>query len=181
MQNARTILIAAAAGAAILAATTRTAIGQEADSLVQAWLGSEFTILSSSLEDHVPARGKITFVFDAEEGLYRACTRRGAGQATSWKEDWAQACAVTFRLVKAQRYCNLAEIKAGNQETLADCHRLTSSEVAMHASQVPGSVELHQTIVFPLAASAAGKRGIAMLIDSPARLTHNGVIHGENY
>lgn len=180
MHKTRTILIAAAAGAAVLAAMSRSATSQEADSLVQGWLGSEFTVLSSALEDHVPARGKITFVFDAEEGVYRACTRRGAGQATSWKEDWAQACAVTFQLVKAQRFCTLAEVKAGDQETLAECHRLTSREVAMHASQVKGSVELHETIVFPLQASASGKRGIAMLIDSPARLTHNGVIHAEN-
>jgi hypothetical protein len=180
MKTVKQIGVAGFAAAALLFALQRAAVGAGADPVVTAWIGTEFTITSSALEDHVPPQARITLVFDAREGVYRACTRPGPDQAAGWREDWARPCAVTFQLIKSQRYCTLEEVSAGDGETLSSCHRLRSRDVAMHPGATPGSVELHDTIIFPLqAATGSSSLGIAMLIDSPARMTHGGVIHGE--
>jgi len=51
-------------------------------------------------------------------------------------------------------------------------------DVALHtAAASRDAVELHDVIVFLLAPKGAQKE-VALLLDSPSRVTHNGIIHG---
>lgn len=179
MSTSTPIAIASATLTGLLAAIGYTAAAADADQTVRQWLGSEFTVSSSTLEDHVPAHGKLTLVYDAEEDVYRACTRRGPQQGSDWQHDWTKPCGVAFTLVKSERFCTLDEVKAGNGETLAACHRFRSRDVAMHPGALAGSVELHDTLVFPLQVPTGAKKGIAILVDTPARMTHGGIVHAE--
>jgi hypothetical protein len=163
----------------VLAGSAATAIAGDPDSVTAGWLGAEMKILASEQDDHVPNGGKVTLVYDSSDDIYRACARQTTTQQNKWRGDWASPCAVTLQLTKGARYCTLADVKAGNAEVLASCHRLRSRDVVMHPTADARGDELHDVIVFllePVAPSTKG--GIAILLDSPARVTHNGIIHG---
>jgi hypothetical protein len=134
-------------------------------------------IYSSQQNDHVPAGGRITLIYDSSEDVYRACARPVTAQRMPWKGDWRAPCGITLNYVAGKRYCTLADVKSGNSEALSSCHRLRSREVGMHPSAAAGGIELHDMIIF-LIASGTKKGEVAILLDSPARVTHEGVIHG---
>ena len=94
-------------GATLAAAQEATVDGALAD-----WLGTEYTVESSTLNDHMPLGGKLTFVFDAEENLVRVCTRNSTRQRTPWRMDFAAPCGVTMLFTRGTRYCTLDDIKA---------------------------------------------------------------------
>lgn len=151
----------------------------DADALVSSWLGKEVTIAASEQDDHVPKGGKLTLIYDSGDDVYRACARPISAQRSAWKADWLVPCGVTLNFVAGTRYCTLSDVKAGNAEVLSACHRLRTREVAMHGSSVKGGMELHDMIVFLLEPGKGSKAGeFAILLDSPARVTHDGIIHG---
>src|SRR5688572_19877221 len=117
-----------AAGA--LCSTAAMAAGP--DEAYAGWLGSEFTVLSSSQRDHVPLGGKLTLVYDAEDDVVRVCARSVPTKRATWRMDLAVPCMVALNFVRGTRYCSEADVKAGDAETLASCHRLRSNDVAMH-------------------------------------------------
>ena len=53
------------------------------DDALAGWLGKEFTVESSTLNDHMPVGGKLTFVFDSEDNVVRICTRNSVTTADS--------------------------------------------------------------------------------------------------
>jgi hypothetical protein len=157
-------------GATLAAAQEATVDGALAD-----WLGTEYTVESSTLNDHMPLGGKLTFVFDAEENLVRVCTRNSTRQRTPWRMDFAAPCGVTMLFTRGTRYCTLDDIKAGNAEVLSSCHRLRSRDIAMRPSKVKGAVELNDMIAF-LVKGENDRPIMSILVDSPARVTESGVI-----
>ncbi len=166
--------------AAATVALAPAAFAAEPDAAVANWLGNEIKIVASEQEDHVPLGGRITLVYDSTDDVYRACARQTPTQSSKWRGDWASPCAVALQLTKGTRYCTLADIKAGNAEVLSSCHRLRSQEVVMHPTADLKGDELHDLIVFLLEPVPPKKKGgIAILLDSPARVTHNGIIHGD--
>jgi len=168
-------------GIAVLAATfllgASLATAQEAalDSALSGWLGKEYTVESSTLPDHMPRGGKLTFVFDAEENVVRICTRNSSRQRTPWRMDFAVPCGVTLIYTRGTRYCTLDDIKTGDAEVLSACHRLRSHDIAMRPSRVRGAVELNDMIAF-LVQGEAGKPMMSILVDSPARVTEEGSV-----
>lgn len=163
----------------LLAALAPVSFASEGDPVTAGWLGNELKILTSEQDDHVPVGGRITLIYDSTDDVYRACARQTASQRSKWRGDWASPCSIALQLTKGTRYCTLADVKAGNAEVLASCHRLRSREVVMHPTADLLGDELHDLIVFllqPVAPQTKG--GIAILLDSPARVTHDGVIHG---
>jgi hypothetical protein len=157
-------------GAAVAAAQERAA-----DNALSAWLGKEFTVESSTLNEHMPTGGKLTFVFDSEENVVRLCTRNSSKQREPWHMDFATSCGVTLTFTPGTRYCTFDDVKAGNAEVLASCHRLRSRDIAMRPSKVKGAVELNDMIAF-LVKGDGGKPVMSILVDSPARVTESGVI-----
>jgi hypothetical protein len=157
-------------GAAVAAAQERAA-----DDALSAWLGKEFTVESSTLNEHMPTGGKLTFVFDSEENVVRLCTRNSSKQREPWHMDFATSCGVTLTFTAGTRYCTFDDVKAGNAEVLASCHRLRSRDIAMRPSKVKGAVELNDMIAF-LVKGDGGKPVMSILVDSPARVTESGVI-----
>jgi hypothetical protein len=156
-------------------ATVATAQEAAPDSALAGWLGKEFTVASSTLNDHMPVGGKLTFVFDAEDNVVRICTRNTARQRSAWNMDLATPCGVTMLFTRGTRYCTIDDVKAGNAEVLSSCHRLRSRDIAMRPPRVKGTVELNDMIAF-LVKSDGGKPVMSILVDSPARVTENGVI-----
>jgi len=148
-----------------------------ADSFLAGWLGHEFTIQTSTINDHIPVGGKLTFVFDSDDNVVRVCTRTVAGQKGAWRMDFAVPCNVTLTFTRGTRYCTLEDVKAGNAEVLSSCHRMRSRDIAMRPSKVKGSVELNDMIAF-LVEGGNGKHVISILVDSPARVTENGSVVG---
>ena len=69
-------------------------------------------------------------------------------------------------------------MKAGNAEVLSACHRLRSATSRCSPSTAKGTVELKDMIVFLVQASG-GKPSIAILVDSPSRVTDGGVVIGD--
>jgi hypothetical protein len=166
--------------AALLMGTTMVALADDGvpDPAEAAWLGQEITITSSSFNDHIPVGGKLTFIFDSEDKVVRVCTRQVASQLMPWRMDFASSCGVTLNFTRGERYCSIEDVKAGNAEVLSACHRLRSHDVAMHpAAQAKGAVELHDMIVF-LVKLDTGKLGVAILVDSPSRVTTGGIAIG---
>ena len=157
-------------GAAVAGAQERAA-----DNALSAWLGKEFTVESSTLNEHMPTGGKLTFVFDSEENVVRLCTRNSSKQREPWHMDFATSCGVTLTFTQGTRYCTFDDVKAGNAEVLASCHRLRSRDIAMRPSKVKGVVELNDMIAF-LVKGDGGKPVMSILVDSPARVTESGVI-----
>ena len=156
-------------------ATVATAQEAAPDSALAGWLGKEFTVASSTLNDHMPVGGKLTFVFDAEDNVVRICTRNTSRQRSAWNMDLATPCGVTMLFTRGTRYCTIDDVKAGNAEVLSSCHRLRSRDIAMRPPRVKGTVELNDMIAF-LVKSDGGKPVMSILVDSPARVTENGVI-----
>jgi hypothetical protein len=145
----------------------------EAPKELAAWLGRENTVDATSLNDHLPKGAKLTLVYDEDDDVVRICTRAVASQVLPWREDMAKPCQVTLNFVRAQRYCSYEEVKTGNAEALAGCHRLRSNSVALHpAKDAGGALELHDVVLYLLEASATSKRGFAFVIDSPSTVTH---------
>ena len=151
----------------------------EPDPALAGWLGTEITINASSLNDHVPTGGKLTFVMDHEDGVVRICTRNVSSARGTWRQDMAPGCNVALNFTRGTRYCTFDDIKAGNAETLSSCHRLRSRDVAMHPAFQKGALELHDVMIF-LVEGANNKHAISILIDSPARVTHGGVCTGND-
>jgi hypothetical protein len=158
-------------GALLLGATI--AYAAEPDAALSDWLGREITIDTTTLNDHIPLGGKLTFVSDAEEGVVRICTRNVLSARASWRMDLAPGCNVALTFTRGTRYCTVEDVRAGNAEVLSSCHRLRSQNVAMHPAAQKGAVELHDVMIFLIEASN-GRKAIQILIDSPARVTHGG-------
>lgn len=169
----------AALTAALLLGTI-AARAAEPDPSIASWLGKEITIASSSASDLMPIGGKLTFIFDSEDNTVRVCTRQGTSQRGSWRMDMVPGCNVALALTRGERYCTIEEVKAGNAEVLSACHRLRSHDVALRPSKIKGSLELHDVIVFPIEGSTPGAISIAILVDSPSRVTEGGIVIGHN-
>jgi hypothetical protein len=163
------------AAALLLGATLAAAQEATPDNALVKWLGQEFTVNSSTLNDHMPIGGKLTFVFDPEENVVRICTRNSSKQRSPWRMDFAAPCGVTMLFTPGTRYCTLDDVKTGNAEVLSSCHRLRTRDVAMRPSKVKGTVELNDMIAF-LVQEANGDRGMMILVDSPARVTSEGSV-----
>ena len=116
--------------------------------MLAGWLGKEFTVESSTLNDHMPTGGKLTFVFDSDENVVRICTRNSSKQREPWRMDFATPCGVTMSFTRGTRYCTFDDVKTGNAEVLSSCHRLRSRDIAMRPSKVKGTVELNDMIAF---------------------------------
>lgn len=166
---------------ALLLTIASIAFAQSAgpDPALLGWLGREITIDSSTIDDHIPVGGKLTFVLDSKDNVVRVCTRNVPGQRNQWKMDFAQPCNVTLNFTRGQRYCTLEDVKAGNAEVLSACHRLRSRDIAMRPAAAKGAVELNDMIVF-LVQGEAGKHVISILVDSPARVTDGGGASGRD-
>jgi hypothetical protein len=165
-----------AAGAALLLAATFVVAADGVDSAMAGWLGREITIRSSAFGDDFPVGGKITFVYDQTDHVVRACTRQTAEQDKPWRSDLAVPCDVTLTFTRGTRYCSLEEIKAGTAEDLASCHRMRSREIALQP-KAADTAELHDVLVF-LVKSEPEKPVIAILVDSPSRVTSGGIVVG---
>jgi len=163
--------------AAALLLGTKLVGAQDAapDDALAAWLGMEFTVQSSTLNDHMPTGGKLTFIFDSEENVVRICTRNSTRQRGPWRMDFATPCGVTMLFTRGTHYCTLDDVKTGNAEVLSSCHRLRTRDVAMRPSRVKGTVELNDMIAF-LVRTESGKPTMTILVDSPARVTADGMI-----
>jgi hypothetical protein len=163
------------ATALLVGATVVSAAGGGPDPALRGWLGQEYTVSSSTLDDHMPTGGKLTFVFDASENVVRVCTRTVTGQRNAWRMDFANPCSVTMIFAPGTRYCSLDDVKAGNAEVLSSCHRLRSRDVAMRPAKMKGTVELNDMIAF-LVQGEDGKPMMSILVDSPARVTDSGIV-----
>jgi hypothetical protein len=168
------IRVALAAG---LTLSTLLAIAGDMDTAFAGWLGREITITSSPINDQVPVGGKLTFIYDSGDDVVRICTRTVPGQRGPWRMDLAGGCNVALLFTRGTRYCTLEDVKAGDGEVLSSCHRLRSREVALKPSTERGALELKDMIVF-LLPGTSGKNSIAILVDSPSRVTGDGVIVG---
>lgn len=166
--------VGALAAALLLGATIAGAA--EPDPSIAGLLGKEITIESASGNNLMPLGGKLTFTFDPEANLVRICTRNSASQQTPWVMDLVPGCNVALTLTRGDHFCTIEDVKAGNAEVLASCHRLRSKDVALRP-KIKGTVELHDVLVFPVA-GATGKPSVAILVDSPSRLTGGGIIVG---
>lgn len=173
--DVRKIGIWATAAVLGLGATLSAAQEVAADNTLTDWLGTEYTVESSTLNDHMPTGGKLTFVFDSEENVVRVCTRNSSKQRTPWRMDFAAPCGVTMLFTRGTRYCTLDDIKTGNAEVLSSCHRLRSRDIAMRPSKVKGAVELNDMIAF-LVKDDGNRPIMSILVDSPARVTDSGTI-----
>jgi hypothetical protein len=164
--------------AAALALGAGMAVAQEAlpDKVLADWLGKEFTVQSSSINDQMPTGGKITFVLDSEANVVRVCTRNANSQSEPWRMDFATPCGVTMTFTRGTRYCSIDDVKTGDAEALASCHRLRSHDVAMRPAKTKGVVELNDMVAF-LVKEADGKQSMTILVDSPARVTgEDGIV-----
>ena len=166
---------------ATLLVTGGAALAQSAtaDSALSAWLGKEFTVTSSTVNDHMPVGGKLTFIFDGDDNVVRVCTRTVAAQRSAWQMDFSNPCGVTMTFTRGLRYCTVDDVKAGNAEVLSACHRLRSRDVAMRPSRVKGAIELNDMIAFPVQMENSSV-GMAILVDSPARVTDSGLVVVKN-
>jgi hypothetical protein len=162
-------------GASIVAAGT-------IDASLAGWIGREITIDSSSVADQFPIGGKLTFIYDGSDDVVRICTRTGPNQRKPWRMDLASGCNTTLIFTRGTRYCTVEDVKAGDGETLSACHRLRSRDVALKppttTTTTKGAVELQDVIVF-LVEAEQGKHAIAILVDTPSRVTAEGVIIGK--
>lgn len=167
--------LALAAGMLLSAATV---MADGVNPSLAGWLGREITIDTSTFNDHIPVGGKLTFVYDSNDDVVRVCTRSVATQRGPWRMDLAAGCNVTLTFTPGDRYCTIEDVKAGNGEVLSSCHRLRSRDVALKPSTTRGAIELQDMIVF-LVQAEKGKHAIAILVDSPSRVTDSGVATGK--
>ena len=158
------------AAALLLGAALAAAQEPVQDKVLAEWLGKEFTVEASSPSVHVPLGGKLTFVLDSEANVVRLCPRNSDKQDEPWRMDFATSCGVTMSFTRGTRYCTMDDVKAGDAEALASCHRLRAHDVALRPSTVKGAVELHDMVAF-LMQDSDGKQSMTILVDSPARMT----------
>lgn len=163
--------------AALLFVGATVAFAQEVgpDPALEGWLGKEYIVDSSTINDHMPVGGRLTFVFDGSDNVVRVCTRTVANQRGQWRMDFANPCGVTMTFTRGERYCTIEDVKSGNAEVLSACHRLRSRDVAMRPAAVKGTIELNDMIAF-LVQGADGKKYMTILVDSPSRVTGDGII-----
>lgn len=173
--GAKKLGISMMAATLLLGATLAAAQEAAPDAALAGWLGKEFTVESSTLNDHMPTGGKMTLVFDSEENVVRVCTRNVSKQRSQWHMDFATPCGVTLVFTRGTRYCTLDDVKTGNAEVLSSCHRLRSRDIAMRPSKVKGAVELNDMIAF-LVEGEKGRPVMSILVDSPARVTDEGSV-----
>ncbi|HLA70372.1 MAG TPA: hypothetical protein VK624_02605 [Steroidobacteraceae bacterium] len=164
-----------AAALFLLGATLAVAGDATPEEPLAGWLGREYTVESSTLNDHMPTGGKLTFIFDSDDNVVRVCTRTVQAQRGPWRMDFAVPCGVTLTFTRGTRYCTLEDVKAGNAEVLSSCHRLRTRDIAMRPAKVKGAIELNDMIAF-LVQGENGKHVMSILVDSPARVTENGQI-----
>lgn len=150
--------------------------GDSVDAALTAYLDKEITI-DTAANGRMPQGGKLTLKLDAATQEVRVCTEAAPNQQGAWTEDLAAGCKVKLNFTRGERYCSLEDVKAGDGEVLASCHRLRGSDVATK-SGAKGAAELGDMIVF-LLAPEQGKNAIAILIDSPSRVTDEPVIVGK--
>jgi hypothetical protein len=167
--------ISVLATALLLGAALAAAGDAVPDDILTGWLGKEFTVETSTLDDHIPTGGKLTFVFDSEDNVVRICTRTSGKQRGPWNMDFASPCGVTLVFTRGTRYCTFDDVKTGNAEVLSSCHRLRSRDIAMRPARQKGTVELNDMIAF-LVQDANGKHAMSILVDSPARVTSDGSV-----
>jgi hypothetical protein len=167
--------ISTMAAALLLGASLAAAQEPAPNSVLAEWLGKEFTVQSSTLKDPVPIGGKLTFVYDTEANVVHVCTRNTDKQSEPWRMDFATPCGVTMTFTAGTRYCTADDVKTGNAEVLASCHRLRTRDVAMRPSKAKGAVELVDMVAF-LLQGTDGKQSMTILVDSPARLTDDGSV-----
>jgi hypothetical protein len=161
--------------ASLLAGGSAWAQEKEPDQNLSAWLGEEFTIDSPSNGDFMPNGGKLTFTYDKSKDVVHLCTRPVADQEGAWKMDLSKPCGVTMTFTAGTKYCTEEDVKAGNAEVLASCHRLRARDVSLRPAQAKGAVELNDMVAF-LVKHADGKRSMTIFIDSPARMTDGNII-----
>jgi hypothetical protein len=163
--------------AALVAGMAVSALAMAGDATVfDGWLGREITITNSPTNDQIPLGGKLTFIYDSGDDVVRICTRTVPNQRGPWRMDLAGGCNVALLVTQGTRYCTIEDVKAGDGEVLSQCHRLRSREVALKPSSK--GVELKDLLVFPLAKAAGEKPSIAILIDTPSRVTDGTIIIG---
>ena len=178
MIRGRKLGVSLMAAALTLCAAHSFAGSAKADETLKSWLGREYTIDTSTINDQIPVGGKMTFVFDSDDNVVRVCTRTGNNQRGAWRMDFAIPCNVTLTYTRGTRFCTADDVKAGNAEVLSACHRLRSRDIAMRPAKVNGAVELNDMIVF-FVPSADGEYNISILVDSPSRVTGSGVVTGK--
>ena len=162
-----------AAALLLLGATFVAAQEAQPDNVLDGWLGKEFTVQSSTLNENIPVGGKLTLIFDSSDNVVRICTRTVSNQRSQWKMDFANPCSVTMTFTRGTRFCTMEDVKTGNAEVLSSCHRLRSRDVAMRPARVKGTIELNDMIAF-LVNGTDGHKYMSILIDSPARVTDEG-------
>lgn len=158
------------AAASLLAGGSAWAQEKEPPESLSGWLGVEYTVDTPSRSEFMPNGGKLTFTYDAKKGAVHLCTRPVAEQEGAWKMDLGKPCGVTMTFTAGTKYCTEEDVKAGNAEVLASCHRLRSRDVSLRPAQAKGAVELNDLVAF-LVKNADGKKWMAILVDSPARMT----------
>jgi hypothetical protein len=163
------------AAASMLAGSSAWAQEKEADANLSGWLGEEFTVEAQSRNEYMPNGGKLTFTYDAAKDVVHVCARSVAEQQGTWKMDLGKPCGVTMTFTAGTKYCTEEDVKAGNAEVLASCHRLRARDVSLRPAQTKGAVELNDMVAF-LLKDADGGKSMAILVDSPARMTDGGVI-----
>src|SRR5688500_3296826 len=161
--------------ASMLASSATWSQEKQPDENLSGWLGEEFTVEAPSRNEFMPNGGKLTFTYDAAKDAVHVCTRPVAEQQGTWKMDLSKPCGVAMTFAAGTKYCTEADVKAGNAEVLASCHRLRSRDVSLRPAQAKGTVELNDMVAF-LLKDADGQRSMAILVDSPARMTDGNVI-----
>src|SRR5689334_10549920 len=58
-----------AAALLFMGATLASAQEAKTDAVLDGWLGKEFTIQTSTLNDHMPVGGKFTFIYDSDDNV----------------------------------------------------------------------------------------------------------------
>lgn len=150
------------------------------DASLSGWIGREITIDSSTVADQFPVGGKLTFIYDSSDDVVRVCTRTGPQQRKPWRMDLASGCNTSLTFTRGQRYCTVEDVKAGDGEVLSACHRMRSRDVVLRPSTTnKGAVELQDVIVF-LVEAPEGKHGIAILVDTPSRVTADAIVLGKD-
>jgi hypothetical protein len=167
--------LAASAGLAMCAAMV---FASDIDSAFSQWLGREITIDTATTSEQMPAGGKMTLVYDGKDDVVRLCTRTAPDQKQPWQQDLAAGCNVALTFTEGKRYCTVEDVKAGDGEVLSSCHRLRSSDVALSSSGAKDGVEHGDVIVF-LLSPERGENAVAVLIDSPARVTNDVIVIGK--
>lgn len=170
--------VRAVAMAAGLMAVGASMAAEPVDSTLSEYLGREITLDPASENKQLPAGGKLTLVHDAKEDVVRVCTRTAPDQKSAWSHDLAKDCAVKLSFKQGERYCSVEDVKAGNGEVLSSCHRLRGTEVTTSSAGKKDGVELVDMIVF-LLAPKQGEKSVAILVDSPARVTWDPIIIGK--